>query len=366
MQREFFRDYSLSASYVGALGRKLPASVDQQLPRLRAGGDDGATSTRAGRTSPASSAPARVLESIFGSDYHGLQLAAEKRGAHFSAKAYYTFSKALEDVDYQGGGLPAVQNSNRLELERGRTSNDRTHVFVLSGVWRIDYVQEGSSLVRALLNDWTLSGIVTAAERPAAHDHARGWTATSTASTTDRADIVGDPELDSGRPREELIEGWFNTAAFALPAVGTDGTAGRNIIDGPGFRNVDLGLFRTSASAGAFMLQLRAEATNVFNIVNLLEPGHRPQRARDLRQDPHRRRHAADPAGRAAVVLIPRGCGGRGCPPAPSIARLARPRSRRRPAPQTRAGCASPRGRGTGAAAPRRAAPGTAASPPRR
>jgi hypothetical protein len=32
LQREFFRDYSLSASYVGALGRKLPASLDENYP----------------------------------------------------------------------------------------------------------------------------------------------------------------------------------------------------------------------------------------------------------------------------------------------------------------------------------------------
>jgi hypothetical protein len=82
---------------------------------------------------------------------------------------------------------------------------------------------------------------------------------------------VGDPELDSGRPREEAIEQWFNTAAFALPALGTDGNAGRNIVEGPGLRNVDLGLFRDIA--GKLMLQLRAEATNVFNTVNLSNPG---------------------------------------------------------------------------------------------
>ena len=54
-----------------------------------------------------------MLESIFKSDYNGMQLSAEHRGAAFTAKAtYYTFGKGLEDVDYQGGGLPAVQNSN--------------------------------------------------------------------------------------------------------------------------------------------------------------------------------------------------------------------------------------------------------------
>jgi hypothetical protein len=91
--------------------------------------------------------------------------------------------------------------------------------------------------------------------------------------TSDRADIIGDPELDSGRPRDELIEQWFNTTAFAQPAVGTDATAGRNIVDGPGFRNIDLGLFRDIQLGGRMALQLRAEATNVFSIVNLSNPG---------------------------------------------------------------------------------------------
>jgi hypothetical protein len=31
----------------------------------------------------------------------------------------------------------------------------------------------------------------------------------------------------------EVIEGWFNVAAFANPALGTNGSAGRSIVDGP-------------------------------------------------------------------------------------------------------------------------------------
>ena len=70
-----------------------------------------------------------------------------------------------------------------------------------------------------------------------------------------------------------MIEGWFNVAAFAVPAVGTDGNSGRNIIDGPGYRNVDLGIFRDIPLKGRSMFQFRLEATNVFNIVNLSNPG---------------------------------------------------------------------------------------------
>jgi len=91
--------------------------------------------------------------------------------------------------------------------------------------------------------------------------------------TNDRADIIGDPTLDSGRPREELIEQWFDTTAFAQPAIGNDGTAGRSIVEGPGYRNVDLGVFRDFVIRGRSRFQFRVEVTNVFNIVNLNNPG---------------------------------------------------------------------------------------------
>ena len=77
--------------------------------------------------------------------------------------------------------------------------------------------------------------------------------------TNDRADIIGDPKLDSSRPREELIEQWFNTAAFAQPAIGLDGTAGRNIVEGPGYTNVDLGVFRDIPLGGRTIFQFRLE-----------------------------------------------------------------------------------------------------------
>ncbi len=271
VQKELVRDYSISASYVGALGRKMPAGVDRNYPVYGPGATTANVNSRR-PYQPGVIGQARVLESIFASDYHGLQLGAEKRGTHFSAKAYYTFSKALEDVDYQGGGLPAVQNSTRLELDRGRTSNDRTHVFVASGVWKVDYIKDGSPAMKALLNDWTLSAIVTL-QTGQPLTVSSGVDRNFDGVGGDRADIVGDPKLDNGRPRDELIEQWFNTAAFALPAAGADGTAGRNIVVGPGRRNVDLGLFRDIRLGGTRALQLRAEATNVFNTVNLSNPG---------------------------------------------------------------------------------------------
>jgi hypothetical protein len=50
---------------------------------------------------------------------------------------------------------------------------------------------------------------------------------------------VGNPLLDPHRSQSQVVAEWFNTAAFAMPAAGTDGNAGRNILDGHGSRDID-------------------------------------------------------------------------------------------------------------------------------
>jgi hypothetical protein len=270
-EKELVKSVSASASYVASLGRRLPASIDRNYPVYGPGAT--ATNFNARRPyQPGIIGQARVLESTFNSDYHALQFSAERRGTRFSARAYYTFGKGMEDVDYQGGGLPAVQNSHRIELERARTSADRTHSFSLSSVWKIDYLQNSTPVVKALLNDWTVSTIVTL-QSGTPLTITSGQDRNFDGLTNDRADLIGDPTLDPDRPRTEVIEQWFNTAAFAQPANGQDGTAGRSIVEGPGLRNVDLGLFRDIRLPGQVVFQFRLEATNVLNLVNLQNPG---------------------------------------------------------------------------------------------
>ena len=67
---------------------------------------------------------------------------------------------------------------------------------------------------------------------------------------------------------------FFNTAAFATPVKGTFGNAGRNIITGPGFANVDLGLFKNTyfGKEDRYRAQLRAEFFNLPNHPNFAQP----------------------------------------------------------------------------------------------
>ncbi|MEP6893959.1 MAG: TonB-dependent receptor, partial [Gaiellaceae bacterium] len=271
VEKELGKAFSVTASYVGSFGRNLAAGVDNNYPVFNATATTANVNARRPYL-PGTIGAATVLSSIFASDYNGLQLSAERRGSRLTGKAYYSFGRGYEDVDFQGGGLPGVQDAMNLAAERGRNSNDRRHSLVLSGVFKVDYLRASTSPVRFLTRDWTVSAIATF-QTGTPLTIGAGSDRNFDGLTNDRADLVGNPELDHGRPIDQVIEGWFNVGAFAVPAVGTDGNSGRSIIDGPGIRNVDLGIFRDVPLKGRSMFQFRLEATNVFNIVNLSNPG---------------------------------------------------------------------------------------------
>ena len=79
----------------------------------------------------------------------------------------------------------------------------------------------------------------------------------------DRPNVSGNATLSDPGPNQ-----WFNTAAFSMPAYGTFGNAGRNILEGPGYQNVNLALLKRVALRGRTSLQLRAEAFNLLNRTN--------------------------------------------------------------------------------------------------
>lgn len=271
VQRQLTKDLGVTAAYVSTLGHKFRLNRDNNYPVFRAGATTGNVNARR-PILPGQLGAISLVESITNTAYHGLQLTAEKRlSRSFSFKAFYTFGKALDSAGSQSDTSDSVQNFNNIAAERGRADSDRRHNFVLSGIWRVNYLKNWHPVARALVNGWSLSAIVTMRSgRPLTITN--GSDANLDGNTNDRANLVGNPVLDHNRERSEVVAAWFNTAAFAQPPVGTDGTAGRNIIDGPGLKNVDLGIFRDFNFTERFRLQFRAEATNALNIVNLNNP----------------------------------------------------------------------------------------------
>src|SRR5688500_17880213 len=90
---------------------------------------------------------------------------------------------------------------------------------------------------------------------------------------SNRPNLVGDPEGPKTRDQ------WFNAAAigaagsaFGRPARGTFGDLPRNALRGPGYWRTDASLFKSFTIGAGRQLQLRIEAVNLFNNVNLGNP----------------------------------------------------------------------------------------------
>ena len=65
---------------------------------------------------------------------------------------------------------------------------------------------------------------------------------------------------------------WLNPAAFAQPAIGTYGNMGPGTLEGPGFFGINVNLTRVIRIRERYALEFRAEAFNVLNRVNFLDP----------------------------------------------------------------------------------------------
>src|SRR5258708_4923465 len=128
----------------------------------------------------------------------------------------------------------------------------------INGIWRPNYVRNTPLLVRAVAAGCSPSFIRSAMSGTPLTSTA-GADRNLDANTNDRANLVGDPHMDANRPRNELVDRFFNIAAFAQPRDGTTGNAGRGIIDGPGLKNVDMGIFRDFRVREGKVLQFRGE-----------------------------------------------------------------------------------------------------------
>jgi len=193
--------------------------------------------------------------------------------------ASYTWSKSIDNASgiFASAGDPNYpQDSWNLRAERGRSNFDVPHRFSVGYTWDLPFGKGrrwmmNGGLAKALLGGWQTDGIVilqggrpfTVALLPEFDNSNTGRTNLGFGAN-DRPNLVGNAVLSSPTP-----ERWFNPAAFAIPAYGSFGSAGRNILSGPGFRNVNASLRRSIAVGERTTLQLRAEFFNLFNNVNL-------------------------------------------------------------------------------------------------
>ena len=272
VQREVARDLTVTAAYVGTFSYRLPFAADVNYPVYNSTATTGNVNNRR-PIEPGILSSVYSVKSIMNANYNAMQITAEKRmGHHFGVKGFYVWSKGIDDAQLQNNTTNGgAEDYNNLSLERGRSDFDRRHNFTASLIWNIDYFGGSNAIARGILNGWTLSAIV-ALRSGTPFTVTTGTDSNLDGNNNDRANLLSNPALDPHRSRAAVTAQWFNTAAFGKVAAGMDGTAGRNILDGPGYRDVDLGIFRDFKIWERVKLQARGEITNAFNFVNLSNP----------------------------------------------------------------------------------------------
>ena len=272
VQRELPKGWTVTGAYVGSLGRRLPFAVDLNYPYYNSTATTGNVNNRRPIQPGVLSNVYSVL-SVMNTAYHSLQVTVERRlSQHFQVKAFYVYSKALEDVQLDNNTVNGgAEDYRNLALDRGRSNNDRRHSAVGSVIWSLSYFGHLNPVARAILNGWEISGIVTL-QSGLPFTITSGTDTNLDGNNNDRPMLIGNPYLDPNRGRDQTTAMWFNTAAFGKPANGVDGNLARNLMDSPGSKNVDAGIFRNFKIVERMTLQARGEFTNAFNLVNLGAP----------------------------------------------------------------------------------------------
>ncbi len=273
VQRQLTKALSVGASYVGTFTRDLPFQRDVNYPVVTSTATAAGANILSRRPNTAFGA-VLLLDSDQYSNYNGMQVTFNLRESHHvSVNGFYTLSKTMTSAQLMnnttGGG---AQNYSNLAEDYGRADTDQRHVFSTSVNWRLDYYTGGNDALRHVLNGWSLAPIVKIRSGLPFTVTNGNVDANLDGNTNDRAQLVGDPHVD-----DPTITQWFNTAAFVqnkvVTGIATDGNSPRNLLDGPGFRVIDLALSRDFRMPRGSKLTFRLEGTNIFNIVNYGQPG---------------------------------------------------------------------------------------------
>jgi hypothetical protein len=253
------RTTAVEIGYTGQNGRSFPAVVpgNQPVP--------GAGTIQTRRPYLNVGAFSQYLP-INDSHYEALEISVKQREFHgLIAQVAFTWSKSLA---FEDGTGTTLNNSYNFHYDWGRTGYDLPRKLVTSFVYRIPFPMSWYKPARAVFAGWSLSNLWNYRDGYPFTVGVSGPTLNNGAGTN-RANLVGDPNLPSGKRN---INDWINSAAFTAPPNYVWGNQGRNMLRGPALFQTDAGLQKQFPITERMHLIVRGEASNLFNRVQLGVP----------------------------------------------------------------------------------------------
>jgi len=275
VQRQVTNNLSVQVAYVGSLSHDEPFATDANYPTANSTATAANFQSRRPFNNPALTnnfGTIFQLRSNQTASYNGLQVSAVQRlSHHLSFNAWYVYSHTFDSVQLDNNTAQGlVEDFSNPALDRGNADFDMRHQVVVSMIYQPDYYTGDNRFIKNVVNGWSIAPIFSA-HTGLPFTVMNSIDANFDGNTNDRAQLIGDPNLSNPNVAE-----WFNTAAFAQnnPATGkpVDGNSGRNAFRAPGFKNVDLAIFRNFKLTERFNMEFRAEGSNALNFANYNTP----------------------------------------------------------------------------------------------
>ena len=257
----------ITPAYVGTKGTHLQSLVDRnQIPTPQA------TFDQSLRPYPQFGSFTSIVNRG-NSTYHAFQLKAEKRTGHgLYFLSSFTFSKSINDQPEICCNAPWPQNSYNLAAEKGLSDFDNRERWVTSLDYALpagkgqNFLNHGGPMDLAF-GGWHLGGIITFRSGfPFSPETGNGDPTNTGSQGLLRTDRIGSGHV--AHPSPSL---WFNINDFPVP-VGHFGDAGKNILEGPGEKSVDLSARKIFSISERIRLEFRAEFFNAFNHAVFSQP----------------------------------------------------------------------------------------------
>jgi hypothetical protein len=258
VQKDLPASLSVVGTYLGTKGSRL---LQEFLPNTYP----------AGAVNPCPTCPAGFvyLTSSGRSTRHAGQIQLRRRLRNgLTATAQYTLSKAMDDagaftgVSLTGGAI--AQDWQHLEAEWAPSNFDQRHLLTVQFQYSTGVGIGGGTLIDGLkgtlLKGWTVtSQLTTGSGLPLTPVYLTSVSGTGVTGTL-RPDVVG----AAGATADGF---YLNPSAFAAPAPGHWGDAGRNSITGPAQFSLNSGIARTFTMSDRLSLDWRIDASNIINRV---------------------------------------------------------------------------------------------------
>jgi Carboxypeptidase regulatory-like domain len=209
-------------------------------------------------------------------NYESMSLVFHQRMSHgLQVLSSYTWSHTIDvTTDSNGGGTPLIPYDWKDDY--GNSNWDVRQRWLTDFVYNIPFFATSNPIVKGVFTSWQANGIITVQTGIPINVSTSVDTANTSSSGTYRPNLVSTATDDCGINH---LVGCINPAAFtianlypATPGAYAYGSAGRNLIYGPGITTFNVSLFKNFPIKERLRFQFRFEMFNALNHGNFSNP----------------------------------------------------------------------------------------------